>query len=155
MPMPERRCPDDATTLVPETHHGLTLDVCPACAGIFFDDGEMPTLQGAGVLEAVEDAALPTGLVLIDCETPKRCPGCARLMCAYAYGYSSDIRLDGCDRCGGVWVQDGELARIVAYLSQPPAASGGTPAARRAAEAQNAARHHESLVGRIVGALRR
>ncbi|GEM_PF-4731651 len=148
-----RTCPDDATSLQIQTLRGLALDVCPECAGLYFDEGELAALQegGTAALESVEASATPSGLVLIDCETPKRCPGCASLMCRYAYRYSSDIRLDGCPRCGGIWVQDGELAKIAAHVAAPPAVFGGVPSARAAAEDENAAatRHH-SLLSRIA-----
>lgn len=127
-----RLCPDDGSTLDRRAFHGLILDVCPLCAGIFFDEGEMAALQDAGAhaLGEVEEATLP-GLTFADCDEPKRCPSCHALMCAYAYRYSSDIRLDGCEKCGGVWVQDGELERVAVHLRGPSPALGGIPAARR------------------------
>ena len=44
---------------------------------------------------------------------------------------AAGIMLDGCDACGGVWVQDGELQRIADHLRQAPAAFGGVAASRR------------------------
>ncbi|RYG21103.1 hypothetical protein EON82_19380 [bacterium] len=152
-----RVCPEDLTVLEVRSMHGLSLDVCPECAGIFFDEGEIATLQtgGAAALSEVEDAATPASFQYVDSPVPKRCPGCQGPMHVYRYRYSSDIRLDGCERCGGVWVQDGELAKIAAHLQAPPSTFGGTPAARRAAEVQNArdvaASRHSRLIDRVVG----
>lgn len=122
----------------------VILDACPLCAGVYFDEGEIAALQRGGpeALESAEDEFSSTGLVLVDCEAPKRCPGCGDLMCVYTYRYSSDIRLDGCDRCGGVWVQDGELARIAEHLRAPGPSSGGTAPAHREAASQNATIRH-------------
>ncbi len=149
-----RACPDDGTALQPQAHCGLTLDACPRCAGVYFDEGEISALQqkGSDALNEVEDACVPGGLTRVDTPYPKRCPGCGKSMWAYAYRYSSDIRLDGCEACGGVWVQDGELAKIAAHLAAPPVTFGGTPAARRAAESHNAARHG-SLLAKALGHL--
>lgn len=153
-----RPCPEDLVALQPQTLHGLTLDVCPRCAGVYFDEGEIAALQSKGpeVLEEVEESLAPGGLAFVESPVPKRCPGCRKPMRAYAYRYSSDIRLDGCEACGGIWVQDGELAKIAAHLSAPPKTFGGTPAARRAAEAHNdSARRHASLAAKVAGHLHR
>ena len=151
-----RVCPEDLTALEARLLHGLNLDVCPGCAGIFFDEGEIAALQAGGPssLSEVEEAAVPASFLFVDSPTPKRCPGCHGTMHAYHYRYSSEIRLDGCERCGGVWVQDGELAKIATHLQSPPSTFGGTPAARRAAEAQNArelaAHRHSRLIARVA-----
>ena len=139
-----RLCPDDAATLEPRALHGLTLDACPVCAGVYFDDGEVAALVGSGpdALSQVERDVAPSDLaVVVDCGAPKRCPGCRALMCAYTYRYSSDARMDGCERCGGVWVMDGGLAKIAAHLRAPAPAAGGLPAARRP-ERRHAPRPH-------------
>jgi Zn-finger nucleic acid-binding protein len=151
-----RVCPEDLTALEVRSLHGLQLDVCPDCGGIFFDEGEIAALQadGPAALEQVEEAVAPASFMYVESPVPKRCPGCQGPMHVYRYRYSSDIRLDGCERCGGVWVQDGELAKIAAHLQAPPVTFGGTPAARRAAEFENArelaASRHARLLGRVV-----
>lgn len=35
------RCPKDGSTLVARTENGLTIDVCPACSGIWLDRNEV------------------------------------------------------------------------------------------------------------------
>ncbi len=143
-----RHCPDDAATLEPRAFRAVTLDACPVCAGLFFDEGEIAAVQAGGpaALHEVEAAAVPSDLQIVDDAAPRRCPGCHGLMHEYAYRYSSDIRLSGCDGCGGVWVCDGDLARIAAHLNASPRPFGGTPAAFRDAASRNAAdRHAASL----------
>lgn len=154
----KRECPDDLVVLESRTLGGLDLDVCPRCAGIFFDEGEIAALQQSGpsMVVEVEEACEPGGLTFVESPVPKRCPGCKKPMRAYAYRYSSDIRLDGCDACGGIWVQDGELAKIADHLAAPPKTFGGIPAARREAEAHNAtARRHLGLVRYVVRLIER
>ena len=141
-----RVCPDDGTVLERRAYHGLILDVCPVCGGVYFDEGEMAALQSGGpaVLAEVDHASLPADLTLADCDDPKRCPGCRAPMCAYDYRYSSDIRLDGCERCGGIWVQDGELRRIADHLRFAPVSFGGVAASRRHLATLHAAAAHLS-----------
>lgn len=151
-----RLCPEDLTDLEARTLQGVTVDACPKCAGIYFDEGEIATLQsqGSAALTEVEDAVIPGEFSYIESPIPKRCPGCKGAMHAYRFRYSSEIRLDGCDRCGGIWVQDGELGKIASYLEACPSTFGGTPAARRAAETSNAqekaALRHAKLLKRVA-----
>ena len=147
-----RACPDDAAILEPRAFRAVTLDACPKCAGLFFDEGEMAALQEGGpeTLGEVERAAAPSDLQVVEGSAPRRCPGCRALMRGYAYRYSSDIRLAGCDRCGGVWVCDGDLARIAAHLREPAPAFGGTPAAFRDAASQNAAARHAASLRAVA-----
>jgi Zn-finger nucleic acid-binding protein len=37
----KRLCPVCQVALVPQTHLGITIDVCPTCAGIWFDADEL------------------------------------------------------------------------------------------------------------------
>lgn len=47
-------CPKDGTTLVPRDEHGVTVDACPTCRGVWLDSGELEA-----ILEH-EDEALVT-----------------------------------------------------------------------------------------------
>jgi Zn-finger nucleic acid-binding protein len=68
---------------------------------------------GLAALTELEDAVTPT--VDPDPELHNRhrlCPACHVSMDKFRYMYSSNIILDECPNCGGVWVQDGELRRM-------------------------------------------
>jgi len=38
------RCPRDGGAMFERSHHGVTIDVCPDCGGIFLDRGELELL---------------------------------------------------------------------------------------------------------------
>lgn len=121
-----RVCPDCDERLLAKTFHGVTIDACSKCAGIFFDEGEINALRldGDQALTEVEDAILPT--VQSTPHSPdgeRKCPNCRTLMEKYRYLYSSPIMLDSCDHCGGVWVQDGELQAMREVLEAQSKAS--------------------------------
>jgi ribosomal protein S27AE len=40
------------------------------------------------------------------------CPSCKGPLDAYQYQYSSPVTIEGCPDCGGVFLEDGELASI-------------------------------------------
>jgi Zn-finger nucleic acid-binding protein len=40
------------------------------------------------------------------------CPECGHQLTNYTYAYDSAVEVDGCEHCGGVFLEDGELAAI-------------------------------------------
>jgi Zn-finger nucleic acid-binding protein len=41
------RCPTDGAQLTEVHHHGVEIDVCPQCAGVWLDHGELERIVGA------------------------------------------------------------------------------------------------------------
>ena len=39
------RCPRDGDAMVERSHHGVSIDVCPTCGGIYLDRGELELLE--------------------------------------------------------------------------------------------------------------
>lgn len=117
-----RQCPDCKIDLRTENLMGIDLDVCPDCAGIYFDDGEMMRLKdlGGDAMSDLDDMVLPDEDASIeeDLGASKRmCPKCHEQMHGYNYLYTSKVRLDGCPTCGGTWVEHGELKAMQLALS--------------------------------------
>ncbi len=117
-----RQCPDCQIELRTENLLGIDLDVCPDCAGIYFDDGEMMNLKDLGddAFSELDDMVLPDDDVDLEEEigTSKRmCPGCKEVMHEYNYLYTSKVRLDACPDCGGTWVEHGELTAMQQALA--------------------------------------
>lgn len=110
-----RVCPDHNLPLDPKTFRNVTVDVCPKCAGVFFDEGEVNRLRldGNDAMVEVEDAIVPAEGHSVDfremTERPRACPNCRFSMDKMRYLYNSPVMLDSCSNCGGVWVEDGEL----------------------------------------------
>jgi len=115
-----RVCPNCSHTMLPEVFHGLILDVCPNCAGIWFDSGELRKLLTIDPLALIEleEEAVPT------CEQCAR--GGSRLLCPddnvrldeYHYLYHSPVVLHTCSKCSGFWVADGDLLKMRQWLDQ-------------------------------------
>lgn len=115
-----RTCPDCQIALETKDFHNVKLDACPRCAGIFFDEGELNALRldGNSVLTEVEDAIAPSVDVVEFTEPTRHCPTCHTGMDKYRYLYNSPVMLDSCSKCGGVWVQNGELEQMRQILDQ-------------------------------------
>ena len=39
------RCPVDGAVMMERRHHGVTIDDCPQCGGVFLDRGELELLE--------------------------------------------------------------------------------------------------------------
>jgi Zn-finger nucleic acid-binding protein len=68
----------------------------------------------------------------------------------FRYMYSSNLMLDECERCGGIWVQDGELRRMREILEAEGVSKAGSPVSASVSSAKAAeARPSEGYVSRI------
>ncbi len=140
--MRERLCPVCQIELKPEVHYGVTIDVCPACAGIWFDADELTRLKTIDeqILPRLDTLYQPE-VVAYDPPWERLCPVCRYALRPYHYLYSSNIELDTCDQCGGVWVDNSELEKMARVLQDaraaeiPPEAEAGMAIAQIEAEA--------------------
>lgn len=109
-----RTCPDCSVALVTRAFQGIVIDACPRCAGIFFDEGEVNDLKAKGLqaMEDLEAAIVPQVTIEATADKFRLCPNCQNSMDKFRYMYHSDVVLDECGKCGGIWVQDGELGRM-------------------------------------------
>ena len=111
-------CPDCRIEMDVQRYYNVAVDVCPACAGVWLDEGELRSLMQADplILLSIEDRALPD--VQYDPEevVQRRCPRCAIPLHPYRYLYDSPVELDGCAQCHGIWIEDGELRKMFEEL---------------------------------------
>jgi Zn-finger nucleic acid-binding protein len=98
----------------PTDFMGLSLDVCPQCAGIWFDDGELATLAKTSPdsLEVLEERFSPEFEIVTDSSRFKHCPRCDTRLETYKYAYDSAVSVDSCPTCHGVFVDEQELSKI-------------------------------------------
>lgn len=114
-----RLCPDCRQPLRSTGFLNVSLDTCPLCGGIWFDEGELVKLHSAGKtvsLRSLEDRVEPKIAAVTDRGQDRLCPGCNLRLTPYRYLYDSDVYLDECDECLGIWMEDGELDKIAAVL---------------------------------------
>jgi uncharacterized protein len=117
------KCPVCNKDLNPVIYEDQEIDICPKCRGIWFDKSE---------LTRVVDSLLSKGK--IDSQTIKdilrkkkigvnnikkvyrKCPKCKIEMGIYNYSYDSNIFVDKCPKCGGIWTNKGEMYAIAKYV---------------------------------------
>lgn len=98
---------------------GLSLNTCPTCQGLWFDNDE---------LRRAKDLADPD-LDWMDFEIWKHderfeiepraglCPRCVKPMVRLRYG-DTDVQIDFCTSCRGVWLDTQEFERLIRALEE-------------------------------------
>jgi hypothetical protein len=116
------KCPACGGTLSELKVGDLTVDVCRGgCGGIWFDEFELGHVDdqdeaaGESLLDIETDP-----LVKVDTKSHRRCPQCPEIvMQRHFYGPKRRVEIDECGKCGGIWLDAGELAAIRAeYKNQ-------------------------------------
>ena len=93
---------------------GLEIDTCPECQGMWFDADELARFLEGGSLKkefmwVAQVEPLQSVGFTIDTRA-RRCPRCRNAMEQRLF---SDVTLDVCTACRGLFLDDGELRRIM------------------------------------------
>ena len=114
------RCPECNEDMTSVGFRGVKINECPSCHGRWFDreglrqvkdmtDEDLRWLDfdpfGKEADPQPEDAVRP------------RCPVCKEHMDALRYA-ESNVEIQRCLHCHGVWLHQGEFEKIIAYLKQ-------------------------------------
>jgi Zn-finger nucleic acid-binding protein len=93
---------------------GQSVEQCGTCGGCWFDALELSAAMNATELDA--RSSNPAG----DAPIEINCPRCKTNVAYSTYAYDSGIPINRCPACHGVWLQQGQLQRLVNYrLSSP------------------------------------
>lgn len=88
------------------------LDVCEKCGGQFFDAGEMFAAFGIKADPSYWDRPETGGTVK---DGGAGCPRCHAPMLIQDIKYESQhVEIDRCGKCGGIWLDKGEVETIMA-----------------------------------------
>ncbi|MFO8012461.1 MAG: zf-TFIIB domain-containing protein [Phycisphaerae bacterium] len=109
------QCPACGNALTERTVADVAVDVCDGgCGGIWFDNQELKKLddrEEAAGEELLDVAADPS--VAVDHDAVWGCPRCGHsAMTRHFYSPKRAVEVDECPRCGGVWLDAGELRTI-------------------------------------------
>jgi uncharacterized protein len=116
-------CPKCGMKLLEFTHHGIRIDQCAHCEGIWLDRGELEQISQArkGEIFSLElvgkQVRAEEGEVLIRPEEIARlqnmhyrqCPRCATGLEELRF---HQVQIDHCSKCGGVWLDKGEFEQV-------------------------------------------
>lgn len=120
------QCPIDTRTLVAKQIHNLEIDVCLKCRGVWFDEGEFRSaVRSIASFELPEkyQVSLPKekSPALHLHERNLSCPKDGAKLETLHYDPPSGIYLDRCGKCGGIWLDGGEISLVKKQLAPNPA----------------------------------
>ena len=107
-------CPKCDTPMEKKTVGAVVIDHCPGCAGLWFDEGELQyglADGGRDELKRLSTAAQPPTEHDLK---PADCPRCAAPLARVLSPGRSDLYVDVCGLCGGVWYDGGEVDDLLA-----------------------------------------
>jgi Zn-finger nucleic acid-binding protein len=119
-------CPVCHKSLSPVREAFIPYQLCPECLGIWVDAKLLVTLAAR---RAVEEGIKPDKRVDLKPRTveadpqPGRvrmCPGCGLAMKRFNYAYDSNIYLDRCKACDGLWLDGDEIGQIAGHIQVDP-----------------------------------
>ncbi len=118
-------CPKCSKATLAELHVGdarTAVDRCRSCGGIWFDRRELEVIMDI----AARDLTIPSGAE----ETRRACPRDFEKLLTFRYP-QTEVMVDMCRRCQGLWLDGGELTEICTIrkqLDQHGELNGNAPA---------------------------
>ena len=120
------KCPACDKPMGKSQFHGITLDICAACQGTWFDDGELTQYLESRI---EEEGDVPDDKIRLERkrtdpktldENKRICPHCKVEMNKTNYGYSSNIIVDVCPDCSGLFADNEESLALAVYTKGNP-----------------------------------
>lgn len=99
--------------------YNTEVDYCPKCLGIWFEKGELRIAKDAKDknLDWLDVELWNDKTKFNISKENKTCPACGVPMYEVVYG-DSDIKVDLCNLCMGIWLDRGEFKKIIDYMQE-------------------------------------
>lgn len=95
------------------TKDGVVIDVCDGCQGVWFDRGEM-----AAYADLARDVPDLQKVWNNASTTRNPCPRCRTNLEEMQYSAQDPLLIDRCPACGGIWLDSGELGKILEIVQK-------------------------------------
>lgn len=120
-------CPACRTTLADASIDGCPIIYCAGCHGVLIEMDRFVAL-----LELLREqrywSRSSQGPRARDAGRVLQCPLCGLEMDLHPYGGGGNVDVDSCEKCGVLWLDRGELSRIVAAPDRDPIPDAPLPA---------------------------
>ena len=101
--------------------------ICPDCAGLWLSREHFARFVkglscSGGVIPEAASLFRPRRVTTMHevREATKRCPACRRPMVKFNFGYDSNVILDKCPDCKGIWTDEDEVRAVAGYMKRDP-----------------------------------
>lgn len=119
-------CPRDKEELQPSTYEGhITVHACPACGGMWLDKGELEEIEEIVGHDYASELSRIPDFIGNAFEMARQlnsrdisCPGCGSQTESTEYAYCSQVVVNRCPNCGGIWLDKGELEAIEVFYER-------------------------------------
>jgi Zn-finger nucleic acid-binding protein len=112
-------------TLATEKYEGdVPVDRCPLCHGLWLDKGELEAVQKtlehdySKELTHINTVAPAYEMARQRVRPVVNCPKCRSPLHAEEYAYCSQILIDRCGKCGGIWLDTGEVQALEQFFER-------------------------------------
>lgn len=111
------------TALTTRTFANQQIDLCESCGGVWCDAGELVPV----VNELIRQGKIPESAPVSAPKTrqhtdhdaaDKVCPRCQEITESFNYAYDSNIFLNRCFNCSGLWLDSGELRQVALFINK-------------------------------------
>lgn len=124
-------CPVCNKNLKTVNFENQEIDICQRCGGIWFDKGELLKIVTSLINKNKIDPQTVKEAYRRQITDPiklkqllRKCPKCNIDMKLYNYSYDSNIFLDKCSQCNGIWTDRGEMKAVAKYIKGNPHIDG-------------------------------
>jgi len=95
----------------------IEIDICPQCEGAWFDEDELRKAKDVEIddLQWLDFEIWKHEDRFQIGEASVKCPACRARMARLTYE-NTDVEVDACPDCRGVWLDGGEFEKIIATL---------------------------------------
>lgn len=108
------KCPSCETELKTATRHGIGVDACPSCKGMWLSAQELGRLEDAAFDLGDEEKGT---LVFAAEPSPRLCPECRQTLQGFQYRLY-DLPLEYCQQGHGFFLDAGEDDRVLALMHE-------------------------------------
>jgi Zn-finger nucleic acid-binding protein len=102
----------------------IQIDLCASCGGMWLNKGELEAIQEtvehdySDILYKIGTVARAYELARQKALAGRTCPHCHRLLASKEYGYCSQILIEMCPQCEGVWLDRGEMQALEQFFER-------------------------------------
>lgn len=119
-------CPRDQTPLKKHNYEAqIEVDLCSQCEGMFLEKGELEQIQETTEHDYSEQLSQMPNLIGRAYRQAQeetigniQCPKCQGQMERKEYAYCSQVLIDKCLECEGIWLDKGEIQTLEVFFER-------------------------------------
>jgi Zn-finger nucleic acid-binding protein len=123
---PNMKCPRDGAILKTQVYEAdVEVDACPSCQGMWLDSGELEKIEDVKEHDYSEELQrIPDyignayEMARQQARPDRRCPKCGSEMASREYAYCSQVIIDVCPKCTGIWLDKGEIEALEIFFER-------------------------------------